>query len=224
MSSVIPKGELSAFQRWEMTSFNDEKPAQLAEQITLAKARLDDANALKEQARTDGYALGYQEGYAAGLIEGKIDGYTESKTEVNDQIAKLQELVRNMSEQIALANQDIGQDLLHLAIELAQAMTKNILDIDPEAIIPIVKDAIEHMPSIQQPAQLTLHPDDAAIIRSHMGEDLNKAGWRIISDTHIERGGCKLETAHNLLDATVSTRWQRLTEAIKKNDVLANKL
>ncbi|MFZ6748236.1 flagellar assembly protein FliH [Undibacterium sp. Ren11W] len=207
-----------------MTSFNDEKPAPLAEQITQAKIRQDDANAIKEQAQTEGYAQGYQEGYAAGLIEGKSDGFAESQLEMNDQIAKLHQLVMNMSEQIALANQDIGQDLLNLAIELAQAMTKNTLDVDPEAIILIVKDAIEHIPSIQQPAQLILNPDDAVIIKSHMGDDLDKAGWRIKSDILIERGGCKLETAHNLLDATVGTRWQRLTEAMKRIDVTAKQL
>lgn len=224
MSSVIPKGELSAFQRWEMTSFNEVKPSQLAEQIDQAKIRQDDANAVREQARAEGYAQGYQEAYAAGLIEGKKDGLAEGKEEMAAQIAKMQELVTNMSEQIGLANRDIGQDLLNLAIELAQAMTKNTLNVDPEAIIPIVKDAIEQIPSIQQPAQLILHPDDAAIIKSHMGDDLDKAGWRIKTDLHIERGGCKLETAHNLLDATVDTRWQRLTEAIKRNDVTANQL
>jgi flagellar assembly protein FliH len=224
MSNVIPKGELSAFQRWEMTSFNEVKPSQLAEQFDQAKIRQDDANAVREQARTDGYAQGYQEAYAAGLIEGKNDGLAEGKEEMGVQIAQMQELVMNMSEQIGLANRDIGQDLLNLAIELAQAMTQNTLMVDPEAIIPIVKDAIEHIPSIQQPAQLILHPDDATIIKSHMGDDLEKAGWRIKSDFHIERGGCKLETAHNLLDATVGTRWQRLTEAINKNDVTANQL
>jgi flagellar assembly protein FliH len=224
MSNLTPKGELSAFQRWEMTSFNEEKPSPLAEQITQAKIRQDDANAIREQARTDGYAQGYQEGYAAGLIEGNIDGLAESKLEMDAQIAKLQQLVMNMSEQIALANQDIGQDLLKLAIELAQAMTKSTLALDPEAIIPIVKDAIEHIPSVQQPAQLILHPDDATIIKNHMADDLDKAGWKVKTDIHIERGGCKLETAHNLLDATVGTRWQRLTGAFIKNGVAASQL
>ncbi|MDO8651606.1 MAG: flagellar assembly protein FliH [Undibacterium sp.] len=224
MSSIVPKGELSAFQRWEMTSFDEERPAPKAEQVTVAKIDTENADKAREIARLEGYASGYQEGYAFGLQEGKTDGFAVSQEEMNAQISTLQQVNLSLSEQIVSANQSIGQDLLNLAIELAQAMVKIKLEIDPEIIISLVKEAIEQLPSMQQPAQLILHPDDAAIIKSHIGAELDKAGWRIMVDAHIERGGCKLETAHNLLDATVNTRWQRLTDALKKNTPSSNGL
>lgn len=224
MSSIVPKGELSAFQRWEMTSFDEERPAPKAEQVTIAKIDTENADKAREIARLEGYASGYQEGYASGLQEGKTDGFAASQEEMNAQISTLQQVNLSLSEQIVSANQSIGQDLLNLAIELAHAMVKIKLEIDPEIIISLVKEAIEQLPSMQQPAQLILHPDDAAIIKNHIGTELDKAGWRIMVDAHIERGGCKLETAHNLLDATVNTRWQRLTDALKKNTPSSNGL
>lgn len=216
MSNIVPKGELSAFQRWEMTSF-DERPVQKTEPLVLAKVDTESTDKDRETARLEGYASGYQEGYASGLQEGKNDGFVAAQEDMNVQIATFQQIAVGLSEQIANANQSIGQDLLNLALELAQAIIKNHLAIDPESIIPLVKEAIEQLPSMQQPAQLILHPDDAVIIKNHLGNELEKTGWRILSDTHMERGGCKLETAHNLLDATVNTRWQRLTDAFKKN-------
>lgn len=218
MSNLVPKGELSAFQRWEMTSFNEEAPVKLTEKpVVVASISQEESAQIKENARLEGYALGYQEAYAAGLQEGKNDGFAESKAEMDAQIADLRQISTNMSEQIRKANLSIGDDLLNLAIELAQAMTKSIMEIDRNLINPIVRDAIEKIPSIQQPAQLSLHPDDATIIRNNMGEELDKAGWRIMLDPHMQRGGCKLETAHNLLDATIDTRWQLLTDALRHN-------
>ncbi len=44
-----------------------------------------------------------------------------------------------------------------------------------------------------------------------------KAGWRVIDDPTIERGGCKVDTASNQIDATVASRWQRLSLALGKD-------
>ncbi|CAN5795165.1 flagellar assembly protein FliH [soil metagenome] len=217
MSSIVPKGELSAFQRWEMASFDEKRPTQIAEPLMVAKVSDEDVEKARESARLEGYAKGYEEAYALGLQQGKIDGLAESTADMAKQVSSLAQLSNSLSEQMANASENMGQDLLSLAIDLAQAMTKHKLDIDPEIILPIVREAIEKLPSMQQSAQLILHPDDAIIVKDQMGNELEKNGWRIMTDSHIERGGCKLESSQNLLDATVATRWHRLTDALMKN-------
>lgn len=218
MSNIVtPKGEMSAFQRWEMASFGDERPSHINEQAVRANAaaKIDQAEIerAREIARREGNTLGFKEGYAAGIAEGRNAGMAD----LDREIAYLQGMMENFSEQLGMANQAIGQDLLNLAIDLAQAMTRSTLECRPEVIIPIIREAIEHLPAIQQPAQIFLHPDDALIIKNNMRIEMDQAGWRLISDPHIERGGCKLETAQNLIDASFSTRWQRLTDALRNN-------
>lgn len=221
MSNVTPKGEMSAFQRWEMASFGDERPSQMNEQILRANAaaKIDQAELerTKENARREGNMQGFKEGYAAGILEGRSAGIAG----LDKEIAQFQTMMANFSEQLGMANQAIGQDLLNLAIDLAQAMTRSKLEYQPEVIIPIIREAIEHLPSIQQPAQIFLHPDDALIIKNNMRDELDQAGWRLVSDPHIERGGCKLETAQNLIDASFSTRWLRLTETLKNSPTIS---
>lgn len=224
MSNATPKGEMSAFQRWEMASFGDDRPQQIAEQLNQASAvakinQLDLENT-REAARREGNALGFQDGYAAGLIEGRNTGVEKIELE----LLQLQTVATQFSEQLAAVNQALGKDILSFALDLAQAMTKNKLEIDPETIVPILREAMECLPSVQQPAQINLHPDDALIIKSHMDGELNIAGWRIVSDSHIERGGCTLETAQNLIDATLATRWERLNEAIKSGLASSGKI
>lgn len=224
MSNATPKGEMSAFQRWEMASFGDDRPQQIAEQLNqasaLAKINQLDLENTREAARREGNALGFQDGYAAGLIEGRNAGVEKIELE----LLQLQAVAIQFSEQLAALNQALGKDILSFAIDLAQAMTKNKLEIDPETIVPILREAMECLPSVQQPAQINLHPDDALIIKNHMDGELNIAGWRIVSDSHIERGGCTLETAQNLIDATLATRWERLTEAIKSGLASSGKI
>lgn len=225
MSSVTPKSQLSAFQRWEMASFGDNRPAQAEEKLmaSTAAAKINQAEAdqIKKVARQEGYAAGYQEAYALGLQEGQQAGYASGEQEVRAEIASLQHVAHEFSGQIAAAGQQVGQDILRLALDLAQAMLKTKFEIDPDSIVPIVQDLVEQLPSVQQPAQIFLHPDDADIVKKRIGETLSEEGWRIVGDHHIERGGCKLETAHNLIDASYATRWQRLTEAIKRDASIA---
>ncbi len=52
-----------------------------------------------------------------------------------------------------------------------------------------------------------------------MGDSLAQAGWRFISDPQLTRGGCKIETPENLIDATYESRWARLTELMEKNEI-----
>lgn len=211
MSNAVPKGEMSAFQRWEMASFGDDKSARTAEQLVRASATAKinqiEIDGAKEEARR----LGFAEGYASGLSQGRIAGQEKIDVEVE----QFHALTVQFSKQLSGANKAIGEDVLKLAVDLAQAMIRSKLEIDPEVIVPIILEAIESLPSVQQPAQINLHPGDALIIKANMGDRLSAAGWRVVSDSRIERGGCTLETAQNLIDATFDTRWHRLTDAIK---------
>ena len=211
MSNAVPKGQMSAFQRWEMASFGEDKSAQTADQLarTNATARINKIEI--DSAREEARRLGFAEGYASGLAEGITAGQEKMLVEAE----QFHALTVQFSEQLHGANKAIGEDVFKLALDLAQAMIRSKLEIDPELIVPIILEAIESLPSVQQPAQINLHPGDALIVKANMGDRLSAAGWRVVSDPRVERGGCTLETAQNLIDATFDTRWLRLTEAIK---------
>ncbi|MES2070386.1 MAG: flagellar assembly protein FliH [Pseudomonadota bacterium] len=223
--STLSKGQMSAFQRWEMASFGDERPSQVAER-TLATAAAtkisqEEVQKIRETARKEGYADGYKEAYAQGLQQAQEDGHREGlasgKEIIDAELAAIQDIARHFAEQIAAANTLVAQDVFKLALDLSEAMMRTSLELDPELVIPIVREAIESLPSVQRPAQLIVHPRDAEIIRSRLGDELDKDGWRIVTDSHMEPGGCKLETAQNMVDASFSTRWHKLSDAMKKH-------
>lgn len=221
-SIVIPKEQLSAYQRWEMASFEDKptasiqmvEPTPIPPQLPIPPTT-DEIAAILENARL--------EGYAAGLEEGRRTGLAETENALKEALLPLQRIAETFSEALITADEAIAQDTLDLALDLAKAMLKNALSVQPELILPIVKEAIHYLPSLKQPAILTLHPADAAIVSEKIGEDLTKSGWRVNCDMQIERGGCRVETASNQIDATATTRWLRIADSLgKKSDWLTS--
>ncbi len=234
----IPKEQQTAFQRWEMKSFGDFRPSTLAriaaEQAAAAPPppppepvqeylepevpqlhypTEEELAAIREEARIEGYGAGY----AAGHAEGHADAIALGKEETDQRLLPLRDLADNFSAALQSADTMIAADVLELALQLSKAMLKQALQVRPSLILPIVRDAIEYLPSLQQPALLMLNPEDAEVVREGIGEELEKGGWRVIDDPSIERGGCKVDTASNQIDAQASARWARLTHALGKN-------
>ncbi|MFA9275812.1 MAG: flagellar assembly protein FliH [Candidatus Aquirickettsiella gammari] len=219
MSSALPKEQQTAFQRWEMTSFGDVRPAQIERAAQAAKVSQAEIAAIKEQARNEAYTAAYKEAYTLGYQEGQQAGMLEMQVQSQKSLETLEVLKSNFTHQLAQAHNDIGQDLIALAVDLAGAMTKYQFEHHSEAILEIVRESIDMLPAIHQPAQIFFHPDDLQVIKNLMGDVLERDGWRLSQDAHLTRGGCRIETAQNLIDATYETRWEKLTNALLNKPV-----
>lgn len=204
-SNVLPKERQTAYQRWELASFNEAHSAAPADSAPVIDLAAQIAGA-REEARTTGYSAGFEAGRAAGLATGRAEAAQE--------LMRLQQIAANFSAEASRAHESVAEDLLELALDIAKAMLKTTLEIRPEIVLPIVCAAIRYLPAVQQPATLFLHPNDVALIKERMGEEMAKGGWRVAEDAQIERGGCRIETASNQVDATAATRWQRIATAL----------
>ena len=169
--------------------------------------------AIREQARAEGYAEGREEGRAAGHAEAFEAGRVEAAAELQS----LRAVAASFSGALAQADETIAADVLDLALHLARSMVRTAFDVRPELIIGIVREAIEYLPVLQQPAVLALNPEDVDIVRAGLADELDKGGWRVVADPQIARGGCKVDTASNQIDAQAAARWNRLTHALGKN-------
>ena len=214
--SDTPKELQSAYQRWEMNSFGDERPSVVAKRPPPAPPpEVIDVEAIREEARLIGYEEGHASGYNDGVSAGRADGVGAAAVE----LAHFKSLALTFSSATADADELIANDVLELALHLARGMLRTALDVKPELILPVVREAIGYLPVLQQPAILQLNSQDALIVRAAMGEELEKGGWRVAEDDTIARGGCKIDTASNQIDAQAPARWARLTGALGKNNV-----
>lgn len=215
MSSVIPKEKQSAYERWELASFGEDssRDSKNAAAAAAVQSQVDaqvrqQLALLREQAQQEGFRAGFAEGHAAGT--------EAARAETTREAAALRQLAQSFSGEIGTATETMAESMLELALDLTRAMLKTALTVRPELVLPIVGEAIRYLPSVQQPALLYLHPADAELVRQHMNDELAKSGWRVAEDPHISRGGCRVETASNQIDATMETRWHRIAEALGK--------
>jgi len=239
---AIPKEQQSAYQRWEMTSFGDERPSTLAQRAAeaekaAASARAyeppqqqrqppqpaiqlptaEELEAIRAAAREEGYAEGLEAGQAEGHAAGYEEGLALGRAEAAEELEYLRQLATTFGAAVTEADEAISNDVLELALHLARGMVRTAFDVKPDLILPVVREAIDYLPNLQQPALLMLHPEDALVVRSSIGHELDKNGWRIVEDESIARGGCRVDTASNQIDAQIAARWQRLAHALGKN-------
>jgi flagellar assembly protein FliH len=207
----IPKGQQSAYQRWEMASFGDTRPSAnpVINTPAVARVTIEEQAEIREMARLKGHAI--------GLAEGRAEGLEEGRRQASGEADRLRLLAVSLGLEASRADALIADDLLRLTLDLARAMLKTALDIKPELVLPIVTEAIRYLPSLHQPAVLYLQPEDAMLVKQQMHDELDKAGWRIADDPHLQRGGCRIETASNQIDASLETRWHRLSVALGQN-------
>lgn len=196
-SPVIPKEKLSAYQRWELHAF-DAAPGQ-------PPAAPKAADAAAEKVRHI-HAHAYEAGRADGLREGRQKAAQDAQS-----LAKLVAAIESQSHDI---NQRVAHDVLGVALELARQMLRTALTVRPELIVPLVQDALARSPQPAAPATIALNPQDAALVRELIPEQLAAGGWRIVEDAKLARGGCLLQTAASQIDATMDTRWKRLAAAL----------
>lgn len=232
---AISKEFQSAYQRWEMTSFGDERPsaqAQRAAEVAAAARAYEpppppqpavqlptaeELEAIRAAAREEGYAEGLDAGQAEGHAAGYEEGLALGRAEAAEELEHLRQLATTFGDAVTQADDAISNDVLELALHLARGMVRTAFDVKPDLILPVVREAIDYLPNLQQPALLMLHPEDALIVKSGIGHELDKSGWRIVEDETIARGGCRVDTASNQIDAQIGSRWQRLTHALGKD-------
>jgi len=199
-SPVIPKEQLSAYQRWELHAFD-------------APAGARPAPANKAAADAEKVRHIHQHAYDAGRAEGLREGARKSAQEA----AQLQALLASIERQSHEINQRIAHDVLELALEVARQMVGQALAVRPELIVTLIHDALARAVQPLAAATIALNPADAALVREQLGDELAAAGWRIVEDAKLLRGGALLQTAATQIDATIGTRWQRLAAALGQN-------
>lgn len=193
----IPKEQLSAYQRWEMSSF-DQKPQ---DDLTVGGIKLptaEEIERIQQQA--------YQEGFAAGMRDGRAQGEAFS--------LHMKDLLTELDGSLQRFESAMADDILELALEIARQLVRQSIRVNPEMVLTIVREAIESLPQLTEHPVLVLHPEDANHVRQMLAYEYQESVWRVVEDPHMARGGCRVETSESEIDATLEGRWKRIVAAL----------
>jgi len=202
-SPVVPKEKLSAYQRWELGSFD--APAAPVSRAT-ETATSERVKQIDAEARLEGLRTGHAEGYEAGRREALAEGAPR--------IARMDELLAALTGDLARLDRDLALEVVQLGLAVARKLVGAGLRAQPELVQASVEEALRHLAHAQTPVQVVVHPEDALIVRAYLERAPRAAAWSLEEDARLARGGCRVETATGEVDATLAQRWERVTAAL----------
>ena len=214
MSRVIPKEQLSAYQRWELGSFDPASAAPLPEPhplpppgpepvLSVAMPTAEDLERIQQQAWQEGYDLGFAEGRKAGYEDGYKTGEVAAE--------RLRQLAEALQVESLRQDEAIAREVLDLALNIAQQMLRATIQAKPQSILVVIREALQSLPTLSGHHKVVVHPIDAAIVREWLVKEHGHHSWKVVEDEQMSPGGFRFESSHSELDATLETRWREIT-------------
>ena len=189
--------QATAFEHWEVV----ELAASAGDAATPEENVEAELARLREAARAEGYS----EGLAAGRVEGE------------QACGRMKQMVESFGSTLDNFDFRLADMVLELALDVARQVVAGELAARPERILDVVNLALKQMAETSREARLLLNPDDAALVRPHLDQVLDKNRLRIMEDIRIVRGGCLIETSQGDLDATLPARWRQVVQVLGSN-------
>ncbi|MGF6722656.1 flagellar assembly protein FliH [Paraburkholderia sp. GAS41] len=213
------KGSLSAYQRWEMASFDPVPPAPPEEAVDdgafeAELQRLRDA--AHAQGVASGHVAGQALGYQAGYDQGHAQGFAQGQAEAREEAARLAALAETFKAALDGAQHEISETLVALALDIAQQVVRQHVQHDPAALIAAAREVLAAEPALIGAPHLIVSPADLPVVEAYLMEELQARGWSVRTDPAVERGGCRAHAGTGEVDAGIDTRWERVAAALGK--------
>ena len=225
-SELIRAKDISGFDRWSLPSFDGEgdadealdeaadEPAALAaaaevaqhaesEEVALEDVKpltLDELEAIRQDAYNEGFATGEKDGFHAGQLKAK----QEADVALNAKLAALERLMTQLFEPIAEQDQQMEAALVDLVSHMTRQVIRRELSSDSSQIRQVLREALKVLPMGAENIRIHLNPQDFEMVKAL--RDRHEESWRILEDDSLMAGGCRVETEHSRIDASVETR------------------
>jgi len=187
----IPREEVAGFAAWRPNAFGDSAAAQSA----------TDAQRGADQQATR--QAGYQDGYRDGLVA--LESFKQSFAQ--QLAAQLAPLVAAFDQAFVELEHEIADSVARTATALARQVLRGELQARPEQVAQVAAEAVNAVLLSARHIRVFVHPDDQALVQGGAGEALAARGARLLADTTLARGGCRIESDLGSIDARIETRW-----------------
>lgn len=212
-TSDFSPSEMESISLWRMPDINGKQEAtgadsdQDADAAPLSVLTVDEIEAMQKQAYDEAFAQGrqdgYDEGFNKGFGEGSAQGHEAAEQVLRDRAAVFAGLLDSLSQPFKDLDAEVERELVKLTIAIATQIIRRELKLEPGQVVAAVREAINVLPLSAQKISLSLHPEDAGLVRSALSLDEMSPAWRIVEDPLMTRGGCKVDTEVSHIDATV---------------------
>jgi len=156
----------------------------------------------------------YELGRKDGREEGMRAAIEKARGEHAGHGAQLERVLQELRARFAELESTGADALLDLALDVARQVVRREIEVQRDAVLPPLREAIAVVIDQQAHPRVHLHPGDLDAIRADLDADGAFKGCRFIADAGVARGGCRVETHQGEVDASLATRWKRVLAAL----------
>lgn len=212
VTDLIRARDVRGFESWALPSFDPPKPEPEPEpepeppemeEVPLEEVQpltLEELESIRQEAYNEGFAIGEKEGFHSTTLKVR----QEAETALAAKIASLELLMANLFEPIAEQDTQIEKSLVDLVQHITKQVIKRELAIDSTQIEHVMRDALKLLPLGVENVRLYVNPQDFAQVK--VLRERHEETWRIVEDESLLPGGCRVETEHSRIDASVESR------------------
>lgn len=222
-SRFIPSEEVGGVTPWQFGAVNESgliPPPAVADSVEpetpLPPPGIDESEhlALLDQARSQAHAEGVEQGRAQASLEWqqRMDDYVADQG--REAAERLDRLAQSVDSGLDGMQQHMAQELLALACDLARQVVRRELVIDPQAVLPVVREALGSLIGEGRPATVRLNAEDWAQLEKPLREEFATAKVFWVVDANVQPGDCLVESAGTVVDGSLDKRWQRAVAAL----------
>lgn len=159
----------------------------------------EEANSIREAAAKEGYQRGLQDAAEdIQRVRESLESFLNAKQEVYETIAP---------------------DVLEISLDIAKKIIKKEMSENQEILLDNIKDILKSLSKEETKIMLKVNPSQAAMLKQEIPEIMNFAGLEakviIVPDENTMEGGCMLTTSNGVIDATIETQLEIISEALK---------
>ncbi len=210
-SSFIPAEDVVAASDWAFDPV-DQAALRFAAKVK-AQAEAED-RARDGSARQAGFADGYAQGHAQATLEGQRLITEYIATQGQDAADQFLALFRSAQAQVEQSQQALAQGVLELACELARQVLRRELTANPNALQPVLREALGMLTVDTKMAAVRLHPQDLEVMADDVAREFPNLNLSLVPDASVSPGGCLVEAAGTVVDGTVQRRWHRAVASL----------
>lgn len=220
-SRFIPSEEVGDFTQWKFGAVDgsdlvEPPPEPEPEPVAELPLEIDEAaqQALVQQACDDAYAEGFAQGQAETALEWqrRLDEYIAQQGQ--ESARRLQEVLQTFDASLIDLQQNMAQQVLELACDIARQVVRQELSVNPNPLQPVVREAVGMLVTEGRPATVRLNPVDMEAMAAPLREEVDVPGVQWVADGAVPAGGCVVESAGTVVDGSLDKRWQRAIAAL----------
>jgi flagellar assembly protein FliH len=219
----IPGDELGVVTEWDFGAV-DQSSVRFAAKVK-AQAIADEqvrGDALRQEGYAEGHSKGYSEGYSEGFAQGQAKATLEGQRQIKDYIDNqgleasnaFGQIFESAQSQLAEQEQAMAKGVLELACELARQVLRHELSSNPNALQPVIREALGVLAVDSKAALVRMNPVDMDVLADVIRKEFSGLSLTLLADSSMTRGGCLVEAAGTVVDGTMEKRWTRAVASL----------